>query len=362
MQIFFFVFGIGLILGGIYLNLPKFGKQPTGKRLERIKKSPNYKDGSFQNIEPTPQFSSDRSRVAIIYDFLFRKAPDLYPSESIPSVKTDLKALAEDQNILVWLGHSAYYIQIAGKKFLIDPTLLTASPIAGTNPPFEGADIYKPSDMPEVDYLIITHDHWDHLDYESVLALKDKIGQVVLPLGNGEHFEHWGFATEKLIELDWHESVSLAEGLKITALPARHYSGRGIIRSKWLWASYMIETSLKTIYMGGDSGYGAHYKNIGESYKKIDWAIMENGQYGKDWKNIHIHPEELPQAIEELNPQQVLTFHNSKYALANHRWSEPMEKMEIYVQRKGLKWATPKIGEIVYLDKEDQTFSKWWRK
>ena len=353
------IIGVVLVAGVVILNQPKFGKNPSGERLERIEKSPHYKDGSFQNLSPTPQFTSDKSMLVAIAEFMFRKVEGLKPAKAIPTVKTDLKNLAPDQNILVWFGHSGYFMQLDGKKYLIDPTLLTASPFAFFNKPFSGTDSYQPQDIPPVDYLIITHDHYDHLDYQTIIQLKDKVGTIITGLGVGSHLEHWGFAKDKIIELDWQESITLSDAT-LTCLPSRHFSGRGIVSNKTLWASFMLESPSQTIYIGGDSGYDPFYKEIGKKFQNIDLAILENGQYNQDWALIHILPEEIPQVIKDIKPKRVLAGHNSKYALANHPWDEPLNKIYENAQKENFHLITPKIGEVVDLSNEHQSFEKWW--
>ena len=353
------IVGILAVIGFIILNQPQFGKNPSKERLERIKKSPNYKDGSFQNLSPTPAFTSDKSRISTMYDILFKKSPDLNPPLPIKSIKTDLKSLPIEQNLLVWFGHSGYFIQLDGKRYLIDPTLLTASPFSFYNTPFAGADSYQPKDIPPIDYLIITHDHYDHLDYQTIMQLKDNVGTIITGLGVGSHFEYWGFPKEKIIELDWQESINLPN-ITLTCLPARHFSGRGFVRNQTLWASFMLESVSKTIYIGGDSGYDPFYKEIGKKYQHIDLALLENGQYNEDWALIHILPEQIPQVIKDIKPKRILTGHNSKYALSNHSWSEPLNKIYNSAKKENFHLITPQIGEIVDLDNESQTFDKWW--
>lgn len=345
----------------VFVQQDQFGKIPSGERLERIEKSPNYKNGQFQNLSETPQLTSDKSVVVQLYKFLTDKIDNLRPTKPIPTVKTDLKKLSKDENILVWLGHSGYFMQIEGKTFLVDPALLSGSPVPFFNKMFNGADAYRPEDIPAVDYLIITHDHWDHLDYETIKPLKNRIGKVVTGLGVGSHFEYWGFAKEKIVELDWMEQAPF-EQIKLTALPARHFSGRGLRSKKTLWVSFMLETPTKTIYIGGDSGYDTFYKEIGQQFPNIDLAILENGQYDKDWAYIHILPEQIPQAIKDLNPKRVLGVHNSKFALAKHAWTEPLELLYQNAQKGNFRLLTPRIGEIVNLNNENQTFEKWWDK
>src|SRR5690606_31967942 len=193
-----------LVIGGLLVwRHAMFGKLLTSEGLKRIKQSPNYNDRDFKNQSPTKQLISNKSRIRVFWDFLFTKVEDLNPSEDIPSVKTDLKNLNPDEDVLVWLGHSSLYMQIEGKKIAFDPVLVSASPVPFVNKAFAGANNYQPDDLPDLDYLIITHDHWDHLDYKTMLNLKNRTQKIICPLGVGAHFEHWGFDVSKIIELDW---------------------------------------------------------------------------------------------------------------------------------------------------------------
>src|SRR5690554_374499 len=212
-----------------YLQRPKFGKAPSGKRLELIKKSDNYKEGSFQNLSETPQFSEDVNHLSAMKTLFFPDNKRRYPSNTIPSEKTDLHTLSPNENTLVWFGHSSYFMQIDGKKILVDPVLSgSASPFSFVIKAFEGSNPYTPEDIPEIDYLFITHDHWDHTDYKTLMALKAKIGTVICGLGVGEHFEYWGFDNNRVIEKDWNEKISLNDTLTVYTAPARHFSGRGL--------------------------------------------------------------------------------------------------------------------------------------
>ncbi len=344
----------------IFINQKSFGKAPSGERLERIKKSPNYRDGAFQNQSPTPNFSSDKGFTGVLYDFFFKKVKDLRPSKDIPTIKTDLNGLGTE-DALVWMGHSALYMQVAGKKFLVDPVLVSASPLSAFNKAFNGASTYQPEDLPNADVLILTHDHWDHLDYETMINLKDRVSKVICPLGVGEHLEYWGFDKNKIVELDWNEQTSV-DGFIITALPARHFSGRGLTRNKSLWASFMLQSPAGgNIYLGGDSGYDSHYTAIKQRFGTIDLAILENGQYNDAWRYIHLVPEDLVKAVKELNPKRLFTVHNSKYALAMHAWSEPLENISKAAEKDSIHLMTPMIGEVVHLKDTLQIFKKWWQ-
>lgn len=333
----------------LFMNQPSFGRLPQGERLERIKRSPHYRNGRFNNQHPTVMMTSDKGRFKGMLEFLFRDTEGLRPESVVPVVKTDLHKLGRDENVLVWFGHSSYFIQIDGKRILVDPVFCVASPVSFVNKPFKGTDVYKPEDMPDIDYLVITHDHWDHLDYRTVKSLKDRVGKVICGLGVGEHLEHWGYDKNRLVELDWQENAALDNGFVVHCLPTRHFSGRGLKSNQTLWASFLIETPSQKIYMAGDGGYDSHFEEIGKRFPDIDLAILENGQYNEAWKYIHLMPSTMGKAAKELKAKRILTVHHSKYALAKHRWDEPLQNEKNMQERDSLNMVIPVIGEVVAL-------------
>lgn len=349
MYIILALIGLSVLSSVLFMNLPRFGKLPSGERMKKIEMSPNYRNGEFRNQSLTPQLTSDKSRLRTMSDFLFEKRKGNRPTEAVAAQKNDLKNLPPDKNLVVWFGHSSYFMQIDGKRLLVDPVFYDASPVSFFNRPFIGTDIYKAEDMPEIDYLIITHDHWDHLDHKAISKLKEKISKVVCPLGVGEHFEYWGYDSDKLVELDWSEQFELGHNYNIHCLPARHFSGRSFRANQTLWASFMLSTPTQTLYISGDGGYDYHFKDIARQFPTIDLALMENGQYNLDWRFIHLMPTDLVAAIKELNPLSVITGHNSKYALAKHPWNEPMDKIAAAATTNSIALLTPVIGEVVYL-------------
>lgn len=339
----------------IFFNLPRFGRLPSGERLKRVEQSPNYREGAFHNQSITPQLTTQKSKVRSLFDFVFEKRERNRPEKAIPAIKSDLKSLPKEKNLIVWFGHSSYLLQIDGKRILVDPVFYDASPLSFFNKPFPGTDIYRAEDMPDIDYLIITHDHWDHLDHRTVTKLRDRIGKVIAPLGVGEHFEHWGYKPEQLIDLDWNQKSNPDSGFTIHCLPARHFSGRTFKANQTLWASYMVVTPSQTIYLSGDGGYDSHFAKIANQFPHIDLAIMENGQYNKDWRYIHLLPEDLLKAVDDLKPKHLLAGHNSKYALAKHPWDEPLEHAFSINSI-----IMPTIGEILDLRKPESTNNRWW--
>lgn len=351
-----------ILLYFIVINQEVFGAEAKGERLERIQQSKHFKDKQFQNLSHTPSLAEGHSMPKVMYDFFFKKKdPLLKPVKNLPSIHTDLKNLSKEEDIFIWMGHSSYFIQTDGVSFLIDPVLsLYGSPFKFFNKAFAGADIFKPEDIPNIDYLVITHDHYDHLDYPTVKAIKNKVGKVILPLGVGAHLEKWGYQPEQLIEEEWEGEAVLKNNIKITFTPARHFSGRKTQRNVMLWTSYVLETPTKKMFLGGDSGYDTHFKMIGEKFGPFDYAIMENGQYNEAWKYIHALPEDVIQASIDVRAKKIIPVHSAKFALALHPWNEPLQKVVQLGKEKNLSVLTPMIGEQVDLNEGNQQFKIWW--
>ncbi|MEZ5195973.1 MAG: MBL fold metallo-hydrolase [Bacteroidales bacterium] len=238
----------------IFMQHPKFGRLPAGERLERIKESPNYKDGKFQNLRFTPDLTEGETIFTVLRDFLFTKKPRLKPIDSIPSMKTDLLNLDSGMDLLVWFGHSSYFIQIDGKKIWLIRYSVVRFRLFRL-PPKHLRGLTLISLMIFLKLIISSlHDHWDHLDYETVLKLKSKINKVICGLGTGEHLEYWGFDKNRIIEKDWNEKIVLDSGFIVHTTPARHFSGRGFQRNKTLWTSFVLKTPSMNLFIGGDGG------------------------------------------------------------------------------------------------------------
>jgi L-ascorbate metabolism protein UlaG (beta-lactamase superfamily) len=352
---------VTLVIVLVYMQHPKFGKLPSGERLERIKASVNYKNGVFQNESITPDLSEEATYFSVLKEFVFGNKKDVVPTHAIPSTKVDLLGLATEEDVMVWFGHSSYFIQIDGKRILVDPVLSgAASPVSFSTKAFKGTNPYAVNDLPEIDYLFISHDHYDHLDYETIIQLKPKVKQVICGLGTGAHLEHWGYNQATIIEKDWHEVIQLAPNFIVNTVPARHFSGRGIQRNKALWLSYVLQTPTMKLFIGGDSGYDAHFEKIGAQFGPFDLAIVENGQYDKSWKYIHLMPEQVLQTAIDLKAARLFPVHSSKFALANHAWHAPLTSITALNTSKNIPLLTPIIGEKVHLKNTNQTFTNWW--
>lgn len=345
----------------IAMQYSSFGKLPSGTRLERIKKSPNYKDGSFQNLTPTAMLAAGASYPKMLVNF-FSKGIGREPVDTLPSVKTDLNTLPDDRTTVVWFGHSSYLIRLNGKNILIDPVFSErASPFQ-----FIGKKAYPVQtpytlhDLPEkIDLVIITHDHYDHLDYNTLRDLHPRVTQFYTSLGVGAHLEYWGIAPGKIIEFDWWETKKMESGIDVTATPARHFSGRGLTRNQALWSSFILRTDSVSLYLGGDSGYSPAFKTIGEQYGPFDLALLECGQYNTMWPNIHMMPEETVQAAVDLQAKTFMPVHWARFTLALHPWKEPIERVTKAAEQQKVSITTPLIGQPVILG-GNLPKERWW--
>lgn len=345
----------------LYLQLPLFGQKAEGLRLERMENSPNYSGGQFHNLSNTNMMLDNKGMGKMMKRKFNEEKYGLRPKDMIPSIKTDLKNISKDKDVAVWFGHSSYYIQIEGKRFLVDPVFSKhASPIPILISSFEGTSIYSTDDMPEIDYLLITHDHYDHLDYKTIKKLKDKVKLVICGLSVGAHLERWGYPQEKIIEMDWNQSQELSKGFIINATPSRHFSGRSLKRNSTLWLSFVLQTPSMNLFLSGDGGYDNHFVEIGKKFGRIDLAFLETGQYNEKWKFIHSLPEQVFLEAKDLNATRVFPIHWGKFALADHPWKEPIERLSKISKENNITLVTPLIGEIVELNNENQIFSHWW--
>ena len=357
---------VGIAILGVvgviaYLQQPVFGDLPSGERLARIERSPNHAGGVFHNQIDTPMKTTDESELSMWMGTLFGEKSQTRPPGAVPAVKIDLKALDLSHDLVVWLGHSSYFVQLGGQRVLIDPVFsVNAAPIPVANKAFEGTSIYGADDMPEIDALLISHDHYDHLDYPSIQALKPKVRQVIVGLGVGAHFERWGYDMGRVREADWNEVVALTPQVQVHVTPARHYSGRTFTRDQSLWVGFALVSPERRFFFSGDSGYGPHFSEIGQRLGPFDLVALDAGQYDPRWANVHMNPEQVPQAAEDLRARVLLQAHVGRFSIAPHDWDDPFKRLAAASQGHSYALRTPEIGQPVYLDGRVQSFTAWW--
>lgn len=335
------------------------GKLPSGQQKERIMRSANYRNGAFQNLSPTPMKQEGVSYWKMMREF-FRDHPETAPTRMLPSVKMDLKKLGSAVPVIVWFGHSSYLLRIEEKNFLVDPVFSgNAAPLSFMVKAFPGSNEYKVTDLPFIDHLVLTHDHYDHLDYRTIMELRGRIGRIYCSLGVGSHLVYWGVDPSVITEMDWWEQVSPDAGFILTAAPARHFSGRGVRRGQSLWSSFILQTKNHSLYLGGDSGYDTHFRTIGDQFGPFDLAILEAGQYNTMWPLIHMMPEETVQAALDLRAKALLPVHWGKFRLSTHPWNEPVKRLIRRALDCQVQVATPRIGEPLPVN-GNYTLNRWW--
>ncbi|WP_209403252.1 MBL fold metallo-hydrolase [Pseudozobellia sp. WGM2] len=357
------IIGVLILIAILFINLsPEFGGKIKGEFKERLSKSSNYSDGKFKNLSKTEVMKKTDWGRSSEYFTKGDKVPDF----SLPVIKKNKNFLAqntENKTRLTWFGHSAVLLEIDGNKIFLDPML-------GDVPaphPFLGSKRFNDTlpiamdNLPELDAVLISHDHYDHLDYGSIKGLKEKVKKFYVPLGVGAHLRSWGVSPDKIIELDWWEEVNF-NNLTFVATPSRHFSGRGLFdRYSTLWCSWVIKGSQDNLFFGGDSGYDESFKKIGQKYGPFDIAMLECGQYDAQWPEIHMMPEETVQANVDLNSKVLMPIHWGAFKLGLHNWKEPIERAEKKAEVLNVRLTSPKIGETIILSEKIFPNTKWWK-
>ncbi|WP_025761896.1 MBL fold metallo-hydrolase [Dyadobacter tibetensis] len=339
---------------------PEFGQSPEGEDLERMRKSRHYADNKFRNIVDTS--------TGDVWEAL-KSMPTMMFGEKVGPVRPLPTAFEKDAHsttdsdtsvYITWYGHSAFLIELAGKRILIDPMLGdVAAPVPFGTRRFAYQNPIPLEELNGIDLIIISHDHYDHLDYPTIAKLKDRVGHFITPLGVGSHLKAWGIAAENITELDWWENTN-REGISFTACPSRHFSGRGFSdRDATQWASWVLSTDSRKLYFSGDGGYGKHFSEIADRFGTFDFAMLECGQYNKAWSEIHMMPEETVQAGLDLHTALAMPIHWGAFRLAPHAWTDPITRFSKSADQKGLSYIVPIIGQRFELGK-DYPRSQWW--
>lgn len=354
-----------ILLVLLYVQLhPVFGKNSTKEQRDTYNKLPYYINGRFQNQISTVMHMGAKEFYRMTQESLFSKK-EKKPKQPVPFIPLDVEAIENHEATVTWFGHSAYLIGIEGKKLFVDPMLgYSPSPI-----PFVGSKRFNKrlpieiENLPFIDAVFITHDHYDHLDYSSIQQLKDKVGRFFVPLGVANHLERWGVEKEKISEHAWWDEFQWNE-LTIASTPARHFSGRGLFnRDSTLWTSWVLISNNNTkIFIGGDSGYGPHFKEVGEKYGPFDLTMMECGQYDEKWPLIHMMPEETVQAHLDVKGRLLFPVHWGAFTLSFHDWKEPIERALNEAQKKEVDVVTAMIGEVVPIHRKNVPNHRWWEK
>ena len=339
----------------------QFGAKPKKRDLERYSKSENWRGGRFLNLEKTGMSLNIQDIPKLLYKQFCEKA-GREPERPIPIVPFDKSDFLKDseRTRMIWYGHSVLLFRINNQTILIDPMFgNNAAPIS----PFSITRFSKNvlniiDDLPEIDLALISHDHYDHLDYNSINKIGSKVRNFGVALGVSRHLQKWNIAPEKIREFDWWDKVNF-EGIEITFSPTRHFSGRGLQdRAKSLWGGWSFKTNHENIWFSGDSGYGEHFKEIGERLGPFDLGIMECGQYNEKWHQIHMFPEESIEAALDAKAKKIMAVHWAGFALAQHHWKDPIERFLFKAEKEDIPMLKPKPGEI--FDVATKHSRNWW--
>lgn len=352
-------------LGGIlilFINIhPGFGSNPSKEQEEVYKTFDNYEDGKFVYQPSTMETVS----VEIPFTSAEPDSTDKekQPTGQLPVSEIDWDKINGSEDSLTWLGHSAFILSLDDKKILVDPMLgSVASPVSFIGPRRYSEDFLGSiEEMPPIDAVFITHDHYDHLDYQSIKKLKSKVSHFFVPHGVGNHLIQWGVTKENITEMNWWDETEF-QGLTLALTPADHFSGRGILnQNSTLWGGWVILGEQTRLYTSGDGGYGTHFKEIGDKYGPFDIASIEGGQYDERWPDSHMLPEESIQATIDVQGKQMMLAHWGAFTLARHGWTEPIERASKAAKKSEVNLMVPRIGETIRLDENAPIpVSTWW--
>lgn len=358
------VFAFIILAGIVFVNhYPALGAKSSGKRLERILESANHSGTKFTNLVPTKE-TFGWGDYKKLFKLVMKGNPNRKPGDQLPVriwKKEEVRELG-DTATLIWYGHSAFYLKMNGMNILLDPMFGDyPAPLPWfVNRRFNDTLPIAVDDLPVIDVIVLSHDHYDHLDYGSILRLKEKTERFLVPLGVGAHLEAWGVEKDKIEEFYWYEDVSIGE-VTFTSTPARHFSGRSISdKMQTLWCSWVI-TGSHNLFFSGDSGYFEEFRKIGDKYGPFDLCMLECGQYNELWKDIHMFPEETAQAHLDLRGKTLIPIHWGAFSLGMHDWNEPVKRLSDACVKNKIELVTPVIGEAIRIGETYHT-AEWWRK
>lgn len=317
-------------------------------------------DGKFRNPVAMQKLGG-LDTMKLMWAFAVGKPAGTVPTKAVPvQALSQAQLLAAPDNTLFRLGHSTLLLKLNGHFFLTDPVFSErASPVQWAGPKRFHQPPITIDELPPIKAVILSHDHYDHLDHAAVLALAAKTEHFVTPLGVGDTLVKWGVPKARVQQFDWWQGVTI-DGVRLVATPSQHFSGRGLFDgNRTLWASWVIEAPGLRVFFSGDSGYFDGFKQIGEKYGPFDVTMIETGAYDKLWPDVHMQPEQTLQAHLDLQGKWLMPVHNGTFDLSLHAWHEPFDRITALAAKRGVHLATPQMGEAVDL-KQPQRGEKWW--
>ncbi|MDE6253049.1 MAG: MBL fold metallo-hydrolase [Lachnospiraceae bacterium] len=330
----------------------KEDKKDYARRAENYHDDRFFNDGDFQ-IQHKAEKNDDR--------IMSTKATE--PKAKLPVKPSSYDLNLEENNVqITWFGHSSLLLQMHGMNILIDPMFSERiSPVSFAGPKrFSDAPV-KISELPHIDILVISHDHYDHLDYQLIKEIDEKTDRYIVPLGVENHLERWGVEKGKIRNMAWWEEITI-DGLTIGCTPARHYSGRSLDdQFATLWASWVFKDEYYQIFESGDTGYGEHFQKIYEKYGNFDFVMIDCAQYDMNWPEVHMFPEEAVQAVKMLGAKTAMPIHWAAMSLANHAWDDSAERFVYDGENNGLNIVTPYLGETMSLEMTEDYQERWWK-
>ncbi|MEV6367378.1 MBL fold metallo-hydrolase [Micromonospora musae] len=338
------------------------GGRLTGARAERAARSPQFRDGTFHNPPDARSATAEPGRN-LLWELFFgkqKRRPSVpVPLLRPPAAPTDAEP-GRELNV-IWYGHASALVEIEGRRVLLDPVWSErCSPSAMVGPRRLHQPPVRLDELPSLDAILISHDHYDHLDLPTVRALlAGQDAPFVVPLGVGAHLDRWGVPAERIVELDWSESHRVGD-LTLTATAAQHFSGRGLRRDGTLWSSWVIAGEQRRVFYTGDSGYFAGYAAIGAEHGPFDVTLMQIGAYDRAWPSIHMYPEEAVAAHLDLRGGLFIPVHWATFNLALHDWAEPVDRLWAEAKARDVRLAVPRPGERVPVD-DPPPVDGWWQ-